>query len=317
MPFKLCPNQDCGEFCGVRSFHCPECGEPFPTTIKKAKGNVKIKVEGNRQSLVVNNNITVNPKGELKAAISPSFYADSCGQLNLDPGNLFDDLYGKEAAISITMSALNVYNTTGGSSRFNTLLIGSPAAGKTEVVNRIEKMVGEDNTLRFNSESASKAGMENEILNYPGDLPPLLIVEEIEKCHSDSLLWMLPTLDPLRQELIKVTSKEGMQRRKVPFICIGTSNDIDKLTKMHAGSIADRFPNKVFMRDMDDNTRRKILICKLQKLPYYNEAWIQPAIDYCREVGDMSMRKIEAVLLCGQDKLLTGEYQATLRAATR
>lgn len=311
---KVC--SACGHSCGPRNFFCTYCEEPFKKTIAKSKTihsyvplAAPVPHVATQPRTVVCN--TAGP------TLKPNAFADEGGILNLDPGSEFDDLYGKTDALSVVMASLRVFNQTGGRSRQHTLLIGSPAAGKSEILLRLSNVIGEENIMKINAESASKAGMENTILFYEGNLPPVLFLEEIEKTpHADSLLWTLPALDN-RRKIIKVTAKDGIIPREVPFICIGTCNDIHKLNKFHSGSIASRFPNQLFIPDMDDNMRWNILKGKIKCLPNANDAWINPAIDYCRSVGNMSMRKIESVLMCGQDRLLTGEYQASLEATQK
>lgn len=304
MPYKPCAK--CDKLVGVRTLRCACGSETFVRLAKPA-----------RNSVSVVNNITVNPSIDQTKTVKPSFYADSCGTFNLDPGNAFDGLYGKDEPLSIILASLKAYNETRGESRYNCLAAGSVSAGKSELLNRIELMVGKENVFRFNGESASLAGVQNELLTYPGDIPSLLIAEEIDKCpNPDSLLWMLAALDT-RRELIKISGREGIERRKVPFICLATCNSIEKLERWHSGAILSRFPNTFFIEDMTEEVMTLILTDKLKTLPYYDVAWIPPAIEFCRTIGNMQMRKIESVLMCGQEKLLTGEYQATLLKASR
>jgi hypothetical protein len=310
MPLKTCRN--CGIPNGPRAFYCGSCDEPFTATIAKSRVASQPKTQLAYAVSQPRTSVAATPIPTLR----PDAFSDKVGLLNLDPKGQFDDLYGKTDALSVIMASLAVYNQTQGRNRYHSLLVGGPSAGKSEIANRIQNVVGPDNVLRINSESASKAGMENEILGCP-QLPPVLIVEEIEKIGDpQTLLWMLPALDT-RQEIIKVTAKDGILRRKVPFVCIGTCNNLSKLERMHSGAIASRFTNKLFIPDMNDDMRYEILKTKIRILPNANEAWIPKAIDYCREIGDLSMRRIESVLMCGQDRLLTGEYQASLAATQR
>jgi hypothetical protein len=308
VPFKICPQ--CGTQTGPRTLYCHFCQAPFEKTLKKFGHTVPVNTN------TVNVNVSVAPSGKVKAqTINPKVFSDSCGELNLEPHNLFDDLYGKSEAVSIVMSALSLYNMTNGRSRVSNLICGGPASGKSEILNRFEQMLGRENVLRVNSETSTKAGIENEILNYPGNLPPVLMLEEIEKTQSD-LSWLLGILDG-RGELIKVTAKEGMQRRRVPFICIATCNSLKKLEQMHSGSIASRFSNKIFIKDIDSSTMYQILLNKLKQIPNYDPCWIEPAIECCRQTGEFSIRRAEAILLCGQERLMDGSYQATLRATSQ
>jgi hypothetical protein len=235
MPNKIC--RSCHASVGPRSFKCSVCGSPFEGTIKKSQRMV---FHNNSPTTTYNINIPISPQPQPAVAttLKPQMFSNNVGTLNLDPGDRFDDLYGKTDALSIIMASLAVYNQTRGRNRYHSLLIGGPSAGKTEMLNRIEETVGKENVLRFNSESASKAGIEEMILTYPSELPPVLIVEEIEKCpNPDSLGWMLPALDT-RMQVEKVTAKEGPRSRPVPFISIGSCNSLAKLEKMHSGSIA-------------------------------------------------------------------------------
>jgi hypothetical protein len=185
------------------------------------------------------------------------------------------------------------------------------------MVDAIENMVGTDQVFRFNCENASLAGIQDSILEHPGDLPPLMIAEEICKVKNpDDLLWMIAALDK-RRELIKITARDGIRRRKIPFICIATCNNLEKLTKWHSGAVASRFSNKVFLDDMSDEIRAKILTESIKDLRNYDPAWIPKAIELGRKSGDMTMRTLESILVCGQEKLLTGEYQSTYLKACR
>lgn len=317
MPLKHCPK--CNKSNGPRSFFCSRCQQPFEKTLAKAKHLYvplaapipHIATQPRYQSVPI-----CNTTGPTSPTLKPNAFAGSLGTLNLDPGHEFDDLLGKTDALNILMASLAVYNQTKGRNRYHSVLVGGPSAGKSEIINRIVNVVGSDNVLRINSESASKAGMENEILSHPTELPAILAIEEIEKCNPDALLWLLSALDT-RQEIIKVTARDGILRRKVPFVCVSTCNDLAKLERMHSGSIASRFTNKLHIPDMTDSMRREIFKLKIRAVPHSNEAWIDPAIDYCRSIGDLSMRKIESVLMCGQDRLLTGEYQRSLGATQK
>lgn len=316
MPFKTCGK--CQAKSGPRVLYC-KCGAPFIKTLKAFGHHITSKPKAvatvkNDANVVVNNNFMFQGNGS-GFKFNPSDYHNSFGPLNLNPGTLFDDLYGKSDALTIIMSALKTYNDTDGAVRIHSLIIGSPSSGKTELLNRIELMVGKDQVFRTNSESMSKAGAENSILNFPGPLPPILIIEELEKTDPDNLRWLLSAIDT-RQEIIKITAKEGVERRSVPFICIGTCNNLEKLQKMHSGSIASRFSNKVFVKDMDDSTLCKILIDNLHKIPNHDIRWAQAAIDLARELGEVSVRKCLAIMFCGREKLLTGEYAKILKSSS-
>lgn len=308
MPNKVC--QSCGHSCGPRNFFCPCCEKPFTKTLKKAKHSYIPQMALSTPPPA----IAVSRMATPSSIPAVAFKCEAPGILNLDPGNEFDDLYGKTDALNVVMSALAVYNQTNSRNRYHSLLIGSPAAGKSEIATRLMNVVGRENVLEVNAYDATKAGMEETILTYPGDLPPVLIYQELDKVkNEEAISWMLGALDT-NQEIIRINKTDGLMRRKVPFISIATCNSLDKVKKFHGGAIADRFTNKLHVPDMTDDMRYAILTNKIKTLPNFNEKWVDKAIEYCHYVGDLSMRKLESVLMCGQDRLLTGEYQASLDA---
>lgn len=241
---------------------------------------------------------------------NPSYFADSPGVFNLDPGSLFRDLYGKDAQIDLIMSALRTYNDTMGQDRLHTLLVGDPSGGKSEITKRIIHMVGQENVLAFDGHSATVAGISNEILEYPGNLPPLLVIQEIEKSKAD-LSWLLGVLDTAA-ELVKVTARDGIRRRRVPFLCLATCNSLEKLESMHSKSIADRFIQKVFVKPMDEKTLFEMMKQEVRKIPDFSYSWIPEAIRLGKKRGDMSVRAIKGILLSGRERLLDGSYEKIL-----
>src|SRR4051812_41927722 len=107
MALKFC--ESCEARTGPRTLYCRKCGSPFEKTLR-AFGHVISKPQAtakSESSVVVNNNFTF--QGRNTKSISPSFYSDSCGEFNLNSNGAFEGLYGKDEAVSIIMSALDIY----------------------------------------------------------------------------------------------------------------------------------------------------------------------------------------------------------------
>jgi hypothetical protein len=311
MPLKTC--NACSTGNGPNAHACKGCGTPF-----SKKGQTVHQMVASQPPAIVRS-VERPASNHGVITIKPSFYENGDGAFNLNPNGAFDHLYGKDAALSLILSSLNAYNVTKGEIRPHCLAVGSPSSGKTTTLDAIERMVGKDNVFRFNAETASLAGVMNTILNWPDDnpLPPLLIAEEICKVkHPDDLLWMVQALDK-HATIEKITARET-KKKVVPFLCIATCNNFNKLADWHSGAVASRFSSNTFyLDDMTDDIRRNILRETLKNIPNGNPAWIDKAIEFGHEVGKTTPRQLEGILVCGMEKLMTGEYQATYLKASK
>ena len=200
---------------------------------------------------------------------------------------------------------------SGFSERFHAVLHGPPACGKTEILRSLSRMVGRDAVLHFDATSTTKAGAERTLLET-ADIPPVLCIEEIEKTDEQSLRWLLGVLD-FRGEVRKVTHRSTAVR-EVKLLCLATVNDMDLFKRIMDGSLASRFTHKIKCPRPSREALEKILLREVT-LAKANTAWIKPALEWCvEEEKTNDPRRIVAVCLCGGDKLLTGEYQESLRA---
>ena len=232
-------------------------------------------------------------------------------EVTIERSTHFDHLYGLDPQIEILLSALQIAKDTNYRKRYHTILFGRPGCGKSEILRSVKHMVGEEGCIEFDGTQTTQAGALATLLDV-AVIPPLLIIEEIEKVSDAAFMWLLSALDG-RAEIRKVNAR-GVFHRKVPFVCAATVNDIDLFKSRHEGAMASRFPHQVYCPRPGAEILRRILRREIESING-NEAWIEPAIEYCmKEEQNSDPRRVIAVCLTGRDKLLSGEFQAALKA---
>jgi len=173
-------------------------------------------------------------------------------------------------------------------------------------------MLGADAVLQFDATSTTEAGARRE-LRQLANIPPILVCEEIEKTDERSLRWLLGVLDT-RGEIRGVNYRDASFQRDVKLLCLATVNDIKRFNEVMSGALSSRFANKIRCPQPSREVMERILQREVQKING-NPAWIKPALDYCLDIEKTNdPRRAIAVALCGQEKLLTGEYQQWLEA---
>jgi Cdc6-like AAA superfamily ATPase len=236
-----------------------------------------------------------------------------------DRSKFFENIYARDPQIALVLSAVDAAVKSNFQNRFHAVLYGPPACGKTQILNCVADMVGEESVLRFDCTSTTKAGAEK-ILLEAAEVPPVMICEEIEKTDEASLRWLLGLLDH-RAEIRKTNYRVGTLQRKVHVLTLATVNDIALFESVMDGALASRFSHKIYCPRPDKTVLRRILEREIAATdedgkPLGKHEWIEPAIDYVvdREKSN-DPRRVITVCLSGGDKLLTGEYQKYLDAA--
>lgn len=232
--------------------------------------------------------------------------------ISMEPGCCFDHIYDREPQIAIVQSALEAFLESDMQNRFHSVLYGPPGCGKSAIALAFADMLGKENEayMKMDATSTTAAGAAKILLEAP-IIPPVLIVEEIEKTDDKSLHWLLGVLDQ-RGEIRKTNYRIGHQARNVKMLCIATVNDMELFSKVMSGALASRFPNKLYCDRPSRKILQKILEREVLKVDG-NMAWIEPALKFgYDDMKEDDPRTLIPICLCGRDRLLTGEYQEWL-----
>ena len=152
-------------------------------------------------------------------------------------------LYDREHRILQVNAALTAAQRTGFQDRFNCLLYGPPACGKTAILQGFKAMLGKEAYLEFDATSTTSAGAVK-VLMEAESIPPVLVVEEIEKTDESSLRWLLGVSDQ-RSEVRKTNFRSGNISREVKLLVLATANDIGQFRRLLDGALPSRFPNRI------------------------------------------------------------------------
>jgi len=223
----------------------------------------------------------------------------------------FGHIYDRDAHIRIICSSLKAAQASMFEQRNHCLLWGKPGCAKTEALLGFEKMVGSNNVIKLDASSTTKAGAENLLLELDV-VPPILLIEELEKCNPLNLPWLLGILDQ-RGEIIKTNARIGSQRKSAKCLCVATVNNLDELTRMMSGALASRFQHKIYFPRPTRPILEKILMREIMKVNGSN-AWIKPILDYVLDIEKVNDPRRAISLLDGREKWLTNEYKDDLMA---
>lgn len=237
-------------------------------------------------------------------------FADMTDKVSLDKA--FSHIFNRDAQIRVVHSAIEQAKLSNFANRFHCVLYGPPACGKTTIMRAFKTMLGNEGVMEFDATSMTQAGAEK-ILLESASLPRVLLLEEAEKTEEKTLRFLLGLLD-YRAEIRKTNFTVGNIRREVKLLCIATVNDVDKFKSMMDGALYSRFSNKIYCPRPERELLDRILQREIMNANGKVE-WVKPALDYCVDVEKTyDPRRIISVCLCGRDDLLTGKYQADLKA---
>jgi len=259
-------------------------------------------------------------EGNLEESPEPSkpvrIVVKDFGSVNTDLGTHFNHIFGRDDQINIVHSAIVAAKESSFANRFHCVLEGPPGCGKSEILTAVGKMLGKENEayMKLDATSTTEAGAQR-ILLKSSYIPPVLLVEEIEKTDEKSLRWMLGILDH-RAEIRKTNFHIGHQARNVKMLCLATVNDIKLFEKAMSGALFSRFAHEIHCPRPDKATMRKILEREVSKVSG-DFAWIDPTLEFAAEQKIDDPRKIVPICLCGRNNLLSGSYQKSLLATKK
>lgn len=232
------------------------------------------------------------------------------GEVNLVPAKgEFDRIFGREAQLRRILDALHLAQRTEWQKRNNVLLDGPPGSGKSECMMAIAKMLGAENDAWrwFDATSMTKAGAIEEIIAN-SVVPPVLFIEEIEKCEENALRWLLGVMD-VRGQIRRTNYRVGNDARNVRMLVIASANDVKLLKEVMSGALYSRFQNKIYCPEPDRLIMRKILEREIEEIKG-KTSWIDPTLQFAFDKWCITdPREVINIMSCGGDRLLTGDYQ--------
>ena len=231
-------------------------------------------------------------------------------------------LFGLDAQIRRVMKAIRLAEDSDFRKRINTLLVGPPGCGKTEICRRLRLAYGDSAVMEFDGTSTTHAGA-TKMLDEAEELPRVIVIEEIEKASNDVLTLFLGIGDG-RGEIRKTTAR-GNVHKDAKMVLIATCNDYERFTKLNYGALKSRFANDVWFSQPGDDLLAEILKREIDEYIGDGTAgsgkkkygWIKPTLEWVKEVDNRDPRYVIAVCLTGGDDLVTGEYQADMRSTAR
>lgn len=234
-------------------------------------------------------------------------------ELKLEPANHFDHIYDRDAQILIVRSAIEAAMKTEMQKRFNCVLYGDPGCGKTEILLSIGKMLGEEGKayLKFDATSTTEAGAKRLLLEADF-IPPVLIIEEIEKADEKAFRWLLGIGDT-RGEIRQTNYRVGNKQRDAKMLILATVNNMSLFESLMSGALSSRFPNKIYCDRPDRTVMSRILTREVDAIKG-NHDWIEPTLKFGYDKLEWNdPRKLIPICLQGRDRLLgDGSYQKAI-----
>jgi hypothetical protein len=260
----------------------------------------------------------INAADQIKPPESiPLRYTD----VNLERGNWFDEIYDRDAQQEVIYSAICTALETDLRCRYHCIAHGPPACGKTHMMLQFGAMLGEEKRafLKFDATSMTEAGVRKYLIEAEeeGSVPPVLILEEIEKTEDKLLRWLLGIMDT-RGEIRVTNATAGNLVARAPMLVLATANNMEKFNECLAGALASRFSHEIYFPRPDRDILKKILVREVSKLPDTKEnerrmEWVEATLKFCHDDYHLDdPRKITPVCMCGKNKLLNGSYQKLL-----
>jgi hypothetical protein len=225
----------------------------------------------------------------------------------------FPGIFGREPHIHRITSAVRLALETKLQKRHHCILHGPPGCGKSEILERFGQQLGPEGQayLSIDAPSTTQAGITQKLMEAP-NIPPILMIEEIEKTQESALTWLLGIMDQ-RGKITRLNFRTGYQFRNIRVLVLATANNIELFRRVMSGALESRFSHKVYCSRPDEEVMAKILEREIRDVNG-DTRWIAPTIEFCMgELDITDPREIVPICLCGQDKLLDGSYQEIVR----
>lgn len=196
----------------------------------------------------------------------------------------FGHIYDREPHIRLIYDNLNTAVRTNFKVRHHILLKGPPACAKTVLFLAFREWLGDELIESVDASTMTKAGLERMLLekSHASELKPILVLEEIEKCHPDNLSCLIQVMDA-RGRIQRVnanTVRDGNGDGDCKIVLWATCNDENELMKFHSGALHSRFGVQPECDRPDRVLMGRILKSEVEAV-MGREEWIEPVLDFC------------------------------------
>ena len=226
----------------------------------------------------------------------------------------FSGLFSREPHLRVIHSATEMYSKTNGDRRSHTCLFGQPGAAKTVMFEMLKRFYEVNSPVPrvkiLDGTSITSAGLENYLLDLAeaNELPEIIVLEEIEKKDLRDVFCLGALMDG--RGVIQKLNARVNRRQVVKTLVWCTCNDESYLKEFHKGYLWSRFTHKLECVRPSRSEAYEILLYEINKIPNGKIAWAQPALDFAWDTLKSDDIRECIGLLDGQDRLLSGEYQA-------
>lgn len=235
----------------------------------------------------------------------------------------FSRIYDRESHIRIVYDNLRMAVRTGFKTRHHILLKGPVACAKTELFLAFIDWLGDDLIEALDASTMTKAGLERLLMEkaLSGTLKPILLMEEIEKCHPENISCLIQVMDA-RGKIQRVnanTVRDGDSVADCKIIVWGTCNDEEELKKAHSKAIWSRFSQRMDCERPDRALMKRILLREVEEIGG-REEWIEPVLTFCydelakmpRFKDDFDDPRFARAMLVGGERLLDNSNKGFL-----
>jgi hypothetical protein len=207
--------------------------------------------------------------------------------------------------------------------RSHVLLKGKPAGCKTILFERFQRWYGPDRITVVDMQAASRAGLENWLLDRAeaGTLADIVFLEEIEKAKPlDNLLPLVSMMGS--GYIAKLNARVGLRRQLANILVFATCNNEHVIRTWNDGVLWSRFAHQVHCSRPSRHLMQRILSDKVASRRG-NLLWVDKVLELAYDLYPQATGEVlddpRAVvgLLDGEDRLLNGSYQRDKLAILR
>lgn len=187
---------------------------------------------------------------------------------NLTVDEVFKGVFHRDEHVRIMHDVFTTFIEKSQSVPSHVLLYGEPSACKTTLLTRFATLYADKYDKEiiklFDAPTLTKAGLENYIIDCleDGSMPPILGIEEIEKCNIDNLAVLLTLMESKR--IRKLNARVNVDK-EANVLITATCNNAKYLAKWKNGALWSRFTHRLPCSKPNKETMYEILLQKLEE----------------------------------------------------